>query len=105
MRGEGVTNNESTIQLKNDFYRDGFYKVLLALGLILIAIFLLVALSLYLHFSKPEPVDFSVGTEFRVLQPVPTDQPYLSTADLLQWVSQTLPKVFSYDFVSYSAQS
>ena len=34
----------------------------------------------------------------------PLNQVYLKTPDLIQWVSEVLPSVFTYDFVSYSKQ-
>lgn len=92
------------IRLRNDFYRDGFTKVLLALGIVSVAIILLIAASIYLVVAKPSPVAFSTDNEWRVVPPVPLDQPYLSTADLTQWVSLTLPNVFNYDFLHYMAK-
>jgi intracellular multiplication protein IcmL len=92
------------IRLKNDFYKDGFYKVLIAFGLILLAILASISVSLYLFFSKPKPVVFSVDSEWRVLPPVPVDQPYVRTPDLLQWVSEVLSSAFTYDFVHYQDQ-
>jgi intracellular multiplication protein IcmL len=93
-----------TIRLRNDFYRDGFNKVLLALLMILAAIILLGFISVYLFIQKPEPVTFVTDNEWRVVPPVPVDQPYLINADLLQWVSNTVPKLFIFDFISYTNQ-
>lgn len=90
------------VRLKDDFYRDGFYKVIFSLLAISIAIVFLVVLSLYVHFTKPEPVNFVADNEWRILPPVPLNQPYLSTADLTQWVSEVLPTAFTFDFVNYS---
>ncbi|HLB57302.1 MAG TPA: DotI/IcmL/TraM family protein [Gammaproteobacteria bacterium] len=92
------------IRLRNDFYRDGFHKVLLALGMILFAIILLVATSLYLFLAKPPPVNFASDNEWRIVPAVPLNQPYLKTADLIQWVSTVLPDVFTYDFINYKNQ-
>lgn len=89
------------VRLQAEFYRDGFLKVLIALMLVLIAIGSLIALSLYLYFTKPAPVYFSTDNEMRVVAPVPLDQPYLSDADLLQWVGRALPTSFTYDFLNY----
>jgi intracellular multiplication protein IcmL len=90
------------VRLKDDFYRDGFYKVIFSLLAIVVAIVFLIALSLYVHFTKPDPVNFSADNEWRVLPPVPLDQPYLSTSDLVQWISEVLPSAFTFDFVNYS---
>jgi intracellular multiplication protein IcmL len=99
-----VSEELQIVRLRNDFYRDGFRKVSLAVVIIAGAIIILIASNLYLHFSKPEPVYFSTGDEWRVLSPVPLTQPYLSNADVTQWVSDTLPSVFKYDFVNYAKQ-
>ncbi len=95
---------QQTVRLKNDFYRDGFYKVSLALGMVFAAVALLLALLVYLFLEKPQPVNFAVDNEWRILPPVALDQPYLNTPDLLQWVSDVLPIAFTYDFVNYDNQ-
>ncbi len=93
------------IRLKDDFYRDGFYKALIAWLALLFVIILLLGLSLYIALTKPAPVDFAADNEWRILPSVPLDVPYLSQADLLQWVSDTLSRVFTYDFVNYNQQA
>lgn len=92
------------IYLRDDFYRDGFYKALLAVLVLLAAIVLLTSVSVYLVVTKPAPVEFSADNEWRVLPPVPLDLPYLTQPDLLQWISNVLPTVFGFDFVNYAQQ-
>ena len=60
---------QQTIRLRKDFYRDGFRKILFILGLFLIVIVLLIAT--YLSFlDRPPPVEFSTDNEWRILLPV-----------------------------------
>lgn len=92
------------VRLKSDFYRDGFYKVFIALSMALAAIVLLIAISVSFVLTKPRPVSFSSDNEWRIVAPVSVDQPYLTVADLLQWVSEVLPNVFTYDFINYATQ-
>jgi len=92
------------IGLRDDFYRDGYYKALIAVGVLLAAIALLASVSVYLQISKPDPVVFATGDEFRTLLPVPVNKPYVSTPDLIQWVSEVVPKGFRLDFVNYNLQ-
>ncbi|MDR3492495.1 MAG: DotI/IcmL/TraM family protein [Gammaproteobacteria bacterium] len=92
------------VHLRNDFYRDGFYKVITALLLIVAAIILLVLTSLYLFLLKPSPVTFATDNEWRILPPIPLNQPYVKTADLLQWVSETLPASLTFRFTDYAVQ-
>lgn len=93
-----------TVTLKNDFYRDSFGKVIFVIISMIFAIGLLVALSVYLHLDKPPPINFSVADEWRVQADVPVDKPYLSTPDLLQWVTTVFSTVFVYDFINYKDQ-
>lgn len=91
-------------ELRDDFYRDSFGKVILIIVSVCVAIVLLIALFIYLLLDKPPPVTFLVGSEWRVQPPVPLDQPYLLTSDLLQWVSDAIPRAFNYDFNHYNTQ-
>lgn len=95
---------EEVGQLKIDFYRDGFGRILIAIFLTLAAMVLLGLISAYLFLTHPEPVVFSVDKDWRVLPPVPIDQAYIKDPDLLQWISQVLPSVLTYDFVNYKTQ-
>jgi intracellular multiplication protein IcmL len=92
------------VRLKTDYYRDGVSRILVAIAMVITTVIVLIALLIYLMVSKPEPVYFSTDDEFRVLSPVPIAQPYLSDADLYQWVSQALPMAFTYDFLNYNSQ-
>ncbi|OGT38593.1 MAG: hypothetical protein A3F12_06885 [Gammaproteobacteria bacterium RIFCSPHIGHO2_12_FULL_38_14] len=95
---------QQIVQIRNDFYRDRFGKVLLVAISLLIAIILLICLSVYIYLSKPKPIFFRTGAEWRVQPDVPINQAYLPTADVLQWVSEVIPKSFTYDFNYYSDQ-
>jgi hypothetical protein len=90
-----------TVRLRNDFYRDGFYKVVVALAIISSAIFLLVVTSVILFVKKPSPVVFATDNDWRIFPPVPLTKAYMSTPDLLQWASNVIPKMFTYDFTNY----
>lgn len=92
------------VQLRDDFYRDSFGKVILIIVGVIAAIALLAGISIYYYLDKPPPVIFPVANEWRVRAPVPLNEPYLSTPDLLQWVSDVLPKSFVYDFNHYNDQ-
>ena len=92
------------ITLRTYFYRDGFALLLTMLGAAFTFIVILSVIAGYLFFHKPPPILFSVGNEWRVLSPVPVEQPYLNTADLLQWVTNVLTKIFDFDFVHYDIE-
>ena len=92
------------VSLRDDFYRDGFYKAFTAFAILFLAIGLLIAVSLYLHFSKPAPVVFGTGDGFRTVAVVPVNQSYLKFPQLAQWASEVVPKLFTYDFVNYDRE-
>lgn len=92
------------VSLEDNFYRDGFGKVLFVFISLLTAIVFIVSLSIYLRMTKPAPVQFNTDVDFRVQAPVPIDQAYLAIPDLLQWVSDVLPKVFTFNFYEYDKQ-
>lgn len=93
-----------TIYLRKDFYRDGFRKILFILGMFFIVIAVLIATSIYLFLDKPAPVRFATDNEWRIVQAVPLDKPYLAQSDLIQWVSNVVPKLFDYDFINYKIE-
>lgn len=99
-----MASSEQVVRLKSDFYRDGYRKIVLALSLIVASIILLVASSIYLYISIPPPVYFITDKEWRLVAPVPVEQPYLSSSDLLQWVGNVMMGAFCYDFVNYQNQ-
>ena len=97
-------NDLYVTHLHDDFYRDSFNKVALVFLLILTAILLLIGMGVYIYLHKPSPKFFPVGDEWRIKAPVPVDQAYLSTPELLQWVSDAVSHVFTYDFNNYDVK-
>lgn len=91
-------------KIHDDFYRDSFGKVILIVASIGLAIVITIALSFYLHYEKPAPVVFKVDNDWRVKPEVAIDQPYLSNADLLQWIGEVIPRLFVLDFYHYNDQ-
>jgi len=92
------------LSLRDDFYREGYYKAITVGGILIIAIAMLVSVSLYLYLSKPAPVFFKTGDDFRILPAVPVNKPYISQPDLIQWVSDVLPSILTFDFINYKTQ-
>lgn len=91
------------VRLRNDFYRDGFYKIFIALMMIIVAILSLAVASIYLYTHKPPPIVFYTDKDLRAFPPIPLTEPYIKQADLIQWVSDVIPSAFTFDFVNYDA--
>lgn len=94
----------TVVKIHEEFYRDHFRQVVLVMSLAALAIILVIATSVYLFISKPPPVTFGVAKEWRVQAPVPIDQPYLADSDVLQWVANTIPKSFDFNFLHLDEQ-
>ena len=93
-----------TVILQDAFYRDSFSKFVLVIFSFCLAILLLLVLSIYLILDNPPPVTFPVAEQWRVQQPVPLDQPYIPTPELLQWTNDAVQKLFVFDFTNYNEQ-
>ena len=92
------------LTLRDEFYRDSFNKLVMIIISIVIGILLLVVMSIYIYLHKPAPTVFPVGDDWRIQATVPVDQPYLSTPEVLQWVSNAATQMFNFDFNNYNAQ-
>lgn len=92
------------VVLRDDFYRGGFGKVIIIIFGLLLAIASLVALSFYLHITKPQPLTFPVDQEWRVQSDVPLTDPYVTQDVVFQWLNDTFNKVFILDFIHYNDQ-
>lgn len=95
---------DTIVRLQDNYYHDSFGKVIFIITALLFSIAFLVAISLYIFMNQPPPTTFRVAEEWRVVAPVPIQQPYLSEPDLLQWVSQVVPSLFEVDFLHYDNQ-
>lgn len=92
------------VEMRDDFYRDSFGRVVFIFSSICACVLAFVGLSIYLYLEEPPPIVFSVDNEMRIQKPVPLNQPYLSTPDILQWVADVVPKAFVLDFNHYNDQ-
>lgn len=99
-----MAEEEVKVVLEDNFYRDSFGKVIFVLCSIAVSIAFLAGISVYVFMNEPPPTTFRVADEWRVLAPVPIQQPYLSEPDMLQWVTDVLPKVFNIDFLHMDDQ-
>lgn len=101
---ETLEMSSQVAHFRDDFYQDGFRVILLSLGMVVAAIALLIVVSLYFLLHQVLPITFPVYEDWRIQADVPVDRPYLHVADLLQWVSTTLPQVLTVDFINYNQE-
>jgi len=98
---EDVGVGIQTVLLRNDFYKDSYRKVMSALLLAFIAIFVLAGIMTYMFTHPPEPRYFATTTNGRITPLVALDKPNLSKSALLQWASTAAIASYTYNFVNY----
>lgn len=94
----------TVVTIEDNYYRDCFGRVLFIGASLLASIAALFAMVIYVYLTEPPPVTFKVGDDWRIVAPVDIQEPYLSEGELLQWVSDTLPKLFKVDFLHVDDQ-
>lgn len=95
------------VKLRNDFYRDNYRRIVIALFLLLFVILAQAGVIYYLLTHRPLPVYFATtnnGRVMRILPVVPLDEPNVPNSTLLQWATDAASSAFTYDFVNYRAQ-
>jgi intracellular multiplication protein IcmL len=89
------------IRLRNEFYRDNYRRVVSALLVSIVIVFVLVGSLIYVITHPPAPKYFATDTEGRIIKLTPLDQPNLSEPALLEWANLAAVAAFSYNFVNY----
>lgn len=92
------------VTLQDQFYCDSAGKVWFAIVSAGVLLLCMLALSIYLYRDQPPPITFKVEKEMRVLGSVPLSDPYLTSPEVLQWVTDVFMNVFTLDFNHYNAQ-
>jgi intracellular multiplication protein IcmL len=92
------------VKLEDNYCRDSIGRVIFVIAGLGISIAFLLAVSVYLFMNKPQPITFRVAQEWRVVAPVPIQEPYLATADVLQWVSNVMPATFDLSYMHMDEQ-
>ncbi len=92
------------VKLRNDFYKDGFRRLVWA---VLASIILNVVLVIVVVMNKQQPPEkffFSTNGTGQLIPVYPTSEPVMGNAMVLNWVSQNVPNIYQIDFVHYRSQ-
>ncbi len=90
-----------TVQLRADFYKDGYRKLATIVLMLCIANAFL-GLTVAFMYSKPEEVRFfATSTDGRIIPVEPLNRPGRTNAEILDWTVRAASKVYSYDYVNY----
>lgn len=91
------------VKLRSNFYRDSYRKVTMALLGAIIVIIALVGIVIFLLASKPTPKYFATTDSGRIIPLIPLNQPNLSESNVLQWASQALISIYSFNYLNYQS--
>lgn len=93
------------IQLRNDFYRDGYRSAQTISVLLTIALLFSLGFNFYLASRpKPKPQYFSTSPAGTLTPMVPLDNPLLSMNQLNNWVVNAVTKAYTLDAKNYVKQ-
>lgn len=114
-KGAGVDENKTpqlmptgplvSVVTRNEFYRDGFRKMInLAIFEAVIIVGLILTLIVYINNSKAQDRYFATTADGRIMQLVPLNLPNMSKAALLSWVSQAATDVMTFGYHDHIKQ-
>jgi intracellular multiplication protein IcmL len=89
------------VQLRNEFYRDNYKHLLIALLVMLIANVILAGMVFYQLAHQPLPQYFATSSDGKITKLYPLNEPVISPTALLQWATETSMMASSYNFVNY----
>ena len=92
------------VKLRNDFYKDGFRRLIWAVLASLILNIVLVIVVVMNKQAPPERYFFSTNGTGQLIPVYSTSQPVMTNAMVLNWVSQNVPNIYQIDFVHYRSQ-
>jgi intracellular multiplication protein IcmL len=87
---------------RNAFYRDG-YRLLLRISLIQAGVIVCMLLSIIglVLTIKPHPIYFATTSDGRIINVVPLNDPFLTTAQLTTWAAKTSRNVMLFGYHDY----
>lgn len=107
-QGQGVTKGATpsvggaeVVALRNGFYRDNFRTLALSVPVLAGALVVSIALNAWLIAVKPEPRYFTVDKTGRMVQQVPSNVPYLTAGQLLNFAAETVNRAYRWDAVNF----
>lgn len=90
-----------TVFMRNYFYRDNYYRMILICTWLLFLITILGGFVYFQHATRPTPKYFATTPDGALIELIPLDEPNLSQNTLLQWATQAATSSYTFNFVNY----
>jgi len=98
------TGATQSVQIRNEFYRDGYKKVLTVSVALAAALVGSIGANIYLVTNPTQNKYFATTPDGKVLPISPLDEPSLDQAAVLSWAARAAVKPYNFDFLNYRAQ-
>ncbi|MCD6055972.1 MAG: protein IcmL (DotI) [Gammaproteobacteria bacterium] len=92
------------VKERNDFYRDSYRKVMMALLLAIAVVIAQMITIWYLATHRPVPTYFATNAAGGLTELVPLNRPNMSTATIVQWATNAAVAAYTFDFNGYRRQ-
>jgi intracellular multiplication protein IcmL len=89
------------VRLRNNFYRDNYRRLVMALLAMLALNAALIGIIIYQYTTRPEPRYFATSADGKITPIYALDVPVVSASALLSWANQAAVAAFSYNFANY----
>lgn len=97
-------NALAQVLMRNDFYRDGQRKLMVALSLSVVVNVIMVFLLSYLLTHPPTPKYFATSINGRITPLFALNAPNTSDNAVVQWASEAASASYSYNFVNWRSE-
>jgi intracellular multiplication protein IcmL len=87
--------------IRNAFYKDNFRRLFLIFIVSLILNIIMLFALLEGSFHQPRAIYFTAANDGKLVYAQPLNKPVLKNPEVLAWVNQTMPRLFSVDFLNY----
>lgn len=89
------------VRLRNNFYRDNYRRLAVALLVLLGLNAILVGMVVYQYTTRPEPRYFATSADGKITPLYALDVPVVSASALLSWANEAAVAAFTYNFSDY----
>lgn len=92
------------VALRNQFYKDGHRKTVIAFLLSMVVNVVMGSLLTYIITHPPAPRYFATYIDGRITPLYPLNESNMDDSEVLQWAAKAAAAVFSYNFVNYKSE-
>jgi len=88
----------------NDFYRNHYHHVLIALMVFIVLMMITLGVVFYQILNRPLPQFNAIQPDGKTMLLIPVDQPNLLPDTIVRWASKAATIAYTFDFVGYNNQ-